>query len=77
MTGRAVRDDQRGRIDGALPSILERLGLEPSDWMIFSTEIESQFGHWVGSPEQFSQASGHVGQRWICASEGGATILLR
>ncbi len=69
-TGLAVRDDKLGRIDGSLPKILERLGLETSDWITFATEIEFQFGNWVGSPQQFSHASTNVGQRWICACEG-------
>ena len=69
-TGLAVRKDKSGSIDSNLPSIFTRLGLEPSDWITFSTEIESQFGNWVGSPLQFADASNNVGQRWICVSEG-------
>ncbi len=69
-TGRVVRSDKRGSIDDSLPPILKRLGLEPSDWVIFATDLESQFGNWVGSPSQLSQASDTVGQQWICTCEG-------
>ncbi len=69
-TGLAVRDDKLGSIVAALPPIVERLGLETADWLTFATEIESQFGNWVGSPQQFSHASANVGQRWICVPEG-------
>ena len=69
-TGRAVREDKRGRVDSTPPPILKRLGLAPADWVVFATEVESQFGNWVGSLSQISLASNHVGQRWICACTG-------
>ncbi len=73
-TGRATRDDKRGSIDCRLPPILERLGLGASDWMTFATGVESQFGNWVGSPEQFVTASTNIGQRWICVSPGSCAL---
>ncbi|HBR99140.1 MAG TPA: transposase [Gammaproteobacteria bacterium] len=69
-TGRAVRDNQSGSINASLPPILNRLGLTPSDWLMFATQVESLFGNWVGSPSQFAAASKSVGQKWICACEG-------
>ena len=73
-TGRAIRKDKRGSIDSSLPPILVRLGLDPSDWITFATEVEAQFGNWVGSPEQFSDVSNNVGQNWICASVGSQSL---
>ncbi|MCB1753994.1 MAG: transposase [Gammaproteobacteria bacterium] len=69
-TGRAVRDDKRGSIDNGLPPILQRLGLDSADWLVIATGVESLFGNWVGSPRRINEVSGHVGQRWICASQG-------
>jgi REP element-mobilizing transposase RayT len=69
-TGQALRKDKHGRINTNLPPILERLGLEASDWVCFASEVESQFGNWVGSPSQFSHASSNIGQQWICTTEG-------
>ncbi|MCB1755670.1 MAG: transposase [Gammaproteobacteria bacterium] len=69
-TGRAVREDKRGSIAIKLPPVLQRLGLDSADWLILATEVESLFGNWVGSPSQINEVSYHVGQRWICTSEG-------
>jgi hypothetical protein len=69
-TGLAVCKNKRGSIEMNLPPILDRLGLDASDWLTFASEVESQFGNWVGSPSQFSHASSNIGQQWICATEG-------
>ena len=54
-TGRALREKQppsgykKGKINSALPPILERLALDQDSWHILTTELERKFGQWVGS----------------------------
>ena len=50
-TGRILRSDKRGVIDGALPPILDRLGFNRKSWHILSSNFEAQFSHWVGSED--------------------------
>ena len=40
-TGRAIRDDKRGAIDGSLPPILERLSISPKQWLVNATQFEA------------------------------------
>jgi hypothetical protein len=39
LTGRVIRDDKRGHIDGKIPSILKRLGIEAKNWMELTTKF--------------------------------------
>lgn len=43
LTGRQLRDDKRGAIDGNEPAILERLGLEASHWLELTEQFEICF----------------------------------
>jgi REP element-mobilizing transposase RayT len=40
-TGRIIRSDKRGHIDGALPPILERLQISVGQWCINTTQFEA------------------------------------
>ncbi|MCP5014910.1 MAG: transposase [Ketobacter sp.] len=40
-TGRAIRSDKRGFIDGDLPPILKRLQISPEQWKINTTQFEA------------------------------------
>lgn len=42
-TGRAIRDDKHGAIDHRLPPILQRLGVEPKEWLNNSQHFERFF----------------------------------
>ncbi len=48
-TGRIIRDDKRGHIDGTIPPIIERLNIEPKHWLYCTTQFESRFKSLVGS----------------------------
>jgi hypothetical protein len=40
-TGRIIRSDKRGRIDSALPPILDRLQITTDQWRINTTQFEA------------------------------------
>ena len=64
-TGRQIRHGKRGRIDGALPPILQRLCPHQDDWL---REMK-YYGRWyyraVGSIAAMSRFAEYVGQQWL------------
>jgi len=48
QTGRCISTDKRGYIDHHLPPILERLNLEPANWLTLTTQFEHLFHGAVG-----------------------------
>jgi hypothetical protein len=49
-TGRAIRDDKRGYIPAQLPSVVQRLGIDPERWLEHIKGFGKGFGTCVGSP---------------------------
>jgi hypothetical protein len=47
-TGRIIREDKRGNINGQLPPILDRLQMDPKLWLYTTQHFESQFKGLVG-----------------------------
>lgn len=48
-TGRQIREDKRGFIEGELPPILDRLTIEPEHWLYMTRNYHSAFKSLVGS----------------------------
>ena len=48
-TGRILREDKRGAIDGRLPPILQRLGLENENWVDSVLNFQKYFFDAAGS----------------------------
>jgi REP element-mobilizing transposase RayT len=62
-TGRLLRDDKRGAINGNLPPILERLQVEPKAWLHMATRFESRFKGLVGAVYHLQAACKKLGYR--------------
>jgi len=64
-TGRQLRASKAGRIPENILPILERLTLDPSDWI----DEMTYFGHWyhraVGSLTSLNKYCQHLGQQWL------------
>ena len=60
-TGRIIRDDKRGFIPNNLPPILDRLMIEPDQWLILTTKFESRFKSLVGVKEKLKEAAQRLG----------------
>lgn len=60
-TGRIIRDDKRGAISGALPPILNRLDIAPTEWLLLTTRFESRFKGLVGCVDKIKQAAKKLG----------------
>ncbi|TNF33035.1 MAG: transposase [Gammaproteobacteria bacterium] len=64
-TGRAVRPDKRGYIPPGVPSIVDRLGLEPDDWVRLVKRHGQPHRRVFGSWLQLQAWCEQVGQRWV------------
>jgi hypothetical protein len=48
-TGRAILEDKRGFISSEQPPMLERLKIDPKNWLYMTQKFESQFKGLVGA----------------------------
>lgn len=55
-TGRQIRSDRRGYIDHQFPDILNRLKINPTQWLVMSQHFESRFRGAVGVIDHLKQA---------------------
>ncbi|CAA0124758.1 Uncharacterised protein [BD1-7 clade bacterium] len=55
-TGRQIREDKRGYIEGVQPSILVRLDIEPEKWLIATSQFEARFKRMAGAVEYVKDA---------------------
>jgi|SRR5690554_374728 len=64
-TGRAVRENKRGAISEALPSILDRLGIAPDEWLKTCCRIERHYGRAIGPVAKITELCDKLGQQWL------------
>ena len=66
--GRALRPGKRGAISANMAPILDRLGMEPNDWI---REMK-YYGRWhyraVGSIHALKSYAEHLGRQWLKGS---------
>jgi len=53
-TGRVIREDKRGYIPVETPRILERLNIDPEQFIATSTRMLQQFSTAIGTPEHLT-----------------------
>ncbi|AHE97104.1 transposase [Thioalkalivibrio paradoxus] len=54
-TGRVIREDKRGFIPGATPAILERLNIDPEQFIRTAGRTLHRFGSAIGAPERLTE----------------------
>ena len=54
-TGRVIREDKRGFIDARTPPLLERLGIEPEQFIVSARILMRQFGSAIGTPTNLTE----------------------
>lgn len=64
-TGRAIREGKPGYIPDNLPPILERLGIDPSQWLQHMQPRRNRFGRAVGRWQRLKTHARRIGQQWI------------
>jgi hypothetical protein len=64
MTGRIIREDKRGVIDGPLLPILQRLNISSENWLSITTQFCEKTGHVVGKEHSITHyCESHQRQR--------------
>jgi hypothetical protein len=53
-TGRVIREDKRGYIPGETPQILERLNIDPEQFIATAARMLDQFSTAIGTPEHLT-----------------------
>ena len=64
-TGRVVRERKRGAISEDLPSILDRPGIAPDEWLKTCCHIERNFGRAIGPVAKITELCDKLGQQWL------------
>lgn len=64
-TGRAVREDKRGSIPANLPPILQRLNVEPEQWLKAACGMERHFRRAIGPVASLEQYCQRLKKRWL------------
>ena len=64
-TGRQWREDKRGAIASAVPSLLERLNVSETGWMDTVRHFGGGFHDYVGPAEALQRRSESLGRRWL------------
>ncbi len=60
-TGPQHREDKRGAINSQLPPILDRLAIEPKQWLILTSQFESRFSIWIGAAQKLKAIAQQLG----------------
>ena len=55
-TGRQTKVGKRGAINANLPPVLERLGLNPDNWLVVSSQFENTFKRFSGAKTALMRA---------------------
>lgn len=64
-TGREIRADKRGAIDGPPSVTLSTLGFRSSRWTQQVMAVKSDFNRAMGSVESMVEKATEIGQRWL------------
>ena len=64
-TGRQIRADKRGAIEGAAPTALLRLGYGPETWTRQVLAVKSDYSRAIGAVECLIEKAAEMGQRWL------------
>jgi REP element-mobilizing transposase RayT len=64
-TGRAVVEGKRGSIPSNLPPILERLAVDPAEWLKAAGNIEARFFHAIGPELKLDALCARLKRRWM------------
>ena len=64
-TGRIVRQDQRGFIDGGTPRLLAQLGVAPGEWLETVTALQARYELAMGAPERLRRLAAAWAVKWV------------
>lgn len=73
-TGRAIRNDKTGHIPSHLCHILDRISVEPDNWLEEMQKVETHYFRAIGAAEKLTQFCRRIKQRWVRGSRQSARL---
>ena len=64
-SGRIIREDKKGHIQEHQPDILQRLDIDPRNWVYLTKNFEQPFKNLVGAAHHVRQACEGIGKNWV------------
>jgi len=64
-SGRIIREDKKGHIPEHLPDILQRLDIDPRNWVYLTKNFEHPFKNLVGTVHHVRKACEAIGKNWV------------
>jgi len=64
-SGRIIREDKKGYIPEHLPDILQRLNIDPRNWVYLTKNFEHPFKNLIGAAFHVRQACEAIGKNWV------------
>lgn len=65
-TGRAIRADKAGAIPASAKPILQKLGVDESNWVRNTRYFGNRFGRVLGRIDQIRRFAHRLDQKWLC-----------
>jgi hypothetical protein len=75
-TGRIVRQDKRGSISADIPPILERLRIDPDEWLKTMC-WNNRFRRAVGKLASLKTYAAQIGQQWLHGVSSSQSLYLQ
>jgi len=63
-SGRAIHPSKRGYIDNRNPKLIDKLGINPDDWIEIIRNFRRQYGHFAGSEYLLRKCANDHHHRW-------------
>ena len=73
-TGRALREDKRGAIQGAAPAVLVRLGVDADTWLKHMRPRRNRMLAAVGAMDKLRAYVAATGRRWLVDKQAAAAL---
>jgi len=64
-SGRIIREDKKGHIPEHLSDILQRLDINPRNWVYLTNNFEQPFKNLVGAAHHVRKACEGIGKNWV------------
>ena len=64
-SGRIIREDKKGHIPKHLPDILQRLDIDPRNWVYLTKNFEHPFKNLVGTVHHVRKTCENIGKNWV------------
>jgi len=64
-SGRIIREDKKGHIPEHLPDILQRLDIDPRNWVYLTKNFEQPFKNLVGAAHHVRKVCEGIDKKWV------------